>query len=210
MVVELLWKYKIKAISICCASLVPLVLQEISQLLSEIFSDFLYRNNGKLLSRNLRSREALLTCVHDNWEVYFESLRPDYTCQVLIIDQTNTFLSALTINNNMFILSSVRKSETSTKPRLQSRQGYLPTSYCPQEFFWLVSPIRCGAVNFFRLNRTLYDYMYVLVGWLGGKMFANLRKWKQFHTTELVLDINVYFCVDELKFLVFFFEGNVD
>ncbi|POG67104.1 hypothetical protein GLOIN_2v1650368, partial [Rhizophagus irregularis DAOM 181602=DAOM 197198] len=44
-----------------------------------------------------------------------------------------------------------------------------------------------GAVNFFRLNRTLYDDMYVLVGWLGGKMFANLRKWKQFHATKLVL-----------------------
>ncbi|PKK58186.1 hypothetical protein RhiirC2_763559, partial [Rhizophagus irregularis] len=50
-------------------------------------------------------------------------------------------------------------------------------------------------VNFFRLNRTLYDYMYVFVGWLGGKVFANFRKWRKFHTIKFVLDINVNFCV---------------
>ncbi|POG57675.1 hypothetical protein GLOIN_2v1737765, partial [Rhizophagus irregularis DAOM 181602=DAOM 197198] len=47
----------------------------------------------------------------------------------------------------------------------------------------------------FCLNRTLYDYMYVLVGWLGGKIFANLRKRFQLYTFKFLLNINVYFCV---------------
>ena len=76
--------------------------------------------------------------------------------------------------------------------------------------FFCLTPIRRGAVNFFRFNRTLYDDMYVFVGWLRGKVFVNLRKWFQLYTFEFVLDINVNFFIDELKFFVFFFEGNVD
>src|SRR5688572_18038141 len=58
--------------------------------------------------------------VSDNWEVYFESLRPDYTCQVLIIDQTNTVLMNY---DDMLVFSSIRESKTSSKSRLQSSTG---------------------------------------------------------------------------------------
>jgi len=41
-------------------------------------------------------------------------------------------------------------------------------------------------------------------------MFADLRKRFQLYTFKFVLNINVNFFIDEVKFFVFFFEGNVD
>ena len=59
--------------------------------------------------------------------------------------------------------------------------------------------LRCSELLSFQQDAV---WWYVCVRRLaGGKVFANLQKWKQFHTTELLLNINVNFCITTINFL---------